>query len=413
MKPQEQLFLEALKASLTNTTVTWTTPLSSEEWQSIFDLAESHKVLPLIFHAVYSCPATASLDAGLFATMKRRTLTLTLNQVQRTAEFLKLYEKLMYAGITPIIIKGLVCRELYPKPDFRISADEDILVQEEDFKKAIEVLKSCGMKLKSEPTEGINEVALVSEKGSSYIELHRQLFVERSEAYGELNDYFADCFESKVPLNVQGTIVYTMEPGMHLLYLFCHAFKHFLHGGFGLRQVCDIVMLANAYGKEIDWQKLQQQCKELHMEKFVAALFKIGKNYLTFAEEKAGYPVEWQSIEIDETNLLEDLLRSGIFGGSTLSRKHSAHMTLNAVAESKKGKKSGNTLLKAVFPSAKDLEGRYPYLKGKPFLLPVAWTSRVITYGKQTKTVRNNSATEAVKIGKNRIELLKQYGMIK
>ena len=117
MKPQEQLFLEALKASLTNTTVTWITPLSSEEWQSIFELAESHKVLPLIFHAVYSSPAASSLDASLFAAMKHRTLTLTLNQVQRTAEFLKLYEKLSEEGITPLIIKGLICRELYPKPD--------------------------------------------------------------------------------------------------------------------------------------------------------------------------------------------------------------------------------------------------------------------------------------------------------
>lgn len=412
MKPQEKLFLEALKASLTNTTVTWTTPLSFEEWQSIFNLAESHKVLPLIFHAVYSCPAAVSLDAGLFAAMKRRTLTLTLNQVQRTAEFLKLYEKLAEEGITPLIIKGLICRELYPKPDLRISSDEDILVPDEDFAKTIEVLKSCGMKLKGELAEGAGEVALVSEKGSSYIELHRQLFTEDSKAYGELNAYFANCFDSKVSLNVQGTTVYTMEPGMHLFYLFCHAFKHFLHGGFGLRQVCDIIMFSNAYGKEIDWQKLLQQCKELRMEKFVAALFKIGKKYLVFDGKKADFPLEWQSMEIDEADLLEDLLGSGIYGSSTLSRKHSSHMTLDAVAESKQGKKSGNALLKAVFPSAKDLEGRYPYLKEKPFLLPIAWTSRMVTYGKQTQSMDNNSVAEAIRMGKDRVELLKKYGII-
>lgn len=412
MKPQKQLFLEALKASLTNTTVTWTTPLSNEEWQSIFELAESHKVLPLIFHAVYSCPAAASLDARMLLFLKHRTLTLTLNQVQRTAEFLKLYEKLAEEGITPLIIKGLICRELYPKPDLRISADEDILVQAEDFEKAIKILESCGMKLKEPMIEGNGEAALISEKGSTYIELHRQLFANGSKAYGELNAYFADCFESKVSLDVQGTTVYTMEPGLHLFYLFCHAFKHFLHGGFGIRQVCDIIMFANIYGKEIDWQKLLQQCKELRMEKFAAALFKIGKNYLVFDEEKAGFPVQWQTIAIDETDLLEDLLESGIYGSSTLSRKHSSHMTLDAVIESKQGKKSGNAVLKAVFLSAKDLEGRYPYLKEKPYLLPIAWTSRIIDYAKQTKSVKDSSAIEALKLGKDRIELLKKYGMI-
>ena len=94
MNQHKTLFLEALKASLTNTTVTWTTPLTNEEWQSLFALAESHKVLTLIFHAVYSCPAAAQMDQQLFASTKRRTLTLTLNQVQKTAEFLSLYEKL-------------------------------------------------------------------------------------------------------------------------------------------------------------------------------------------------------------------------------------------------------------------------------------------------------------------------------
>lgn len=412
MKPQKQLFLEALKASLANTTVTWTMPLSPEEWQFIFDLAESHKVLPLIFHAVYSCPAAASLDARMLLFLKRRTLSLTLNQVQRTAEFLKLYEKLAEAGITPLIIKGLICRELYPKPDLRISADEDILVQGEDFEKAIKILESNGMKLKEPLIEGTSEAGLISEKVFSYIELHHQLFAKDSKAYGELNAYFADCFESRASLEVQGTTVYTMKPEMHLFYLFCHAFKHFLHGGFGIRQVCDIIMFAGTYGKEIDWQKLLQQCKELRIEKFAAALFKIGKNYLVFDEEKAGFPLEWQSIEIEETELLEDLLESGIYGSSTLSRKHSSHMTLDAVAESKQGKKSGNAMLKAVFLSAKDLEGRYPYLKEKPYLLPIAWTSRMITYGKQTKSEKDNSIAEALKLGKDRIELLKKYGMI-
>lgn len=412
MKQEKQLFLEAIKASLTNTTVTWTTPLSAEEWQSIFELAESHKVLPLIFHTVYSCPAAASLDAGMLLFLKRRTLTLTLNQVQRTAEFLKLYEKLAEEGITPLIMKGLICRELYPKPDLRISSDEDILVQGDDFEKAIKILESCGMKLREPLIEGNGEAALISEKGSSYIELHRQLFAKDSKAYGELNAYFADCFDSKVSLEVQGTTIYTMEPGLHLFYLFCHAFKHFLHGGFGIRQVCDIIMFAGTYGKEIDWQKLLQPCKELRMEKFAAALFKIGKNYLGFDEEKADFPLEWQSIEIDETDLLEDLLESGIYGSSTLSRKHSSHMTLDAVSESKLGKKSGNAVLKAVFLSAKDLEGRYPYLKERPYLLPIAWTSRMIIYGKQTKSIKDNSAIEALKLGKDRIELLKKYGMI-
>ncbi len=48
------------------------------------------------------------------------------------------------------------------------------------------------------------------------------------------------------------------------------------------------------------------------------------------------------------------------------------NMTLDAVAADKNGKKAGNTVLKSLFPSAKKLEGRYPYLKKYPFLLPIS-----------------------------------------
>ena len=311
-------------------------------------------------------------------------------------------------------MKGLICRELYPNPDLRISSDEDLLTTDAQFAKAIEVLKSCDMKpLKAETIdETADEIGFVAAKGLSYIELHRQLFSEKSEAYGNLNEYLKNCFEEKVSVNVQGTSIYTLEPGTHLFYLICHALKHFLHSGFGLRQVCDIVMFANAYGDRIDWQKLIIQCQEIRADKFAAALFKIGKNHLIFDEEKACYPDVWKLIEVEETALLEELLGSGIYGDSSMSRKHSSSMTLDAVAAWKKGRTKGNVVLNSAFPSAKALQGRYPYLKEKPYLLPVAWMNRMITYYKETKSMKHNTAAESVMIGKQRITLLKKYEII-
>ena len=69
-------------------------------------------------------------------------------------------------------------------------------------------------------------------------------------------------------------------------------------------------------------------------------------------------------------------------------------------------------MLNSAFPSAKALQGRYPCLKDKPYLLPMAWIDRMITYHKETKVMKNNTAAEAVMIGKQRIALLKMYGII-
>lgn len=414
MNQHETLFLEALKASLTNTTINWTEPISSETWQSLFALSEAQKVLPLVFNAVSACPAAASMPPEMFASLKARTKSLLLGQIQKTAEFLQFYSQFSAAGIRPLVVKGAVCRELYPIPELRISADEDLLVSSEEFAKAVNVLQKCGYSTskKNIDVDNDDEIGFTKVNGASYIELHKYLFANDSDAYGSFNQYFSSCFENAVSLEVQGTRIDTLEPSMHLFYLICHAFKHFLHSGFGLRQVCDICMFACAYGKEIDWQSLLTWCREIRADKFAAALFIIGKNYLTFDFEMARYPKQWQEIEIDEQDMLLELLQSGIYGGSTMSRRHSAKMTLEAASAEKSGKSPKTAILRMAFPPAKDLESRYPYLSEKSYLLPIAWFDRLRTYHKETKNLQDNTVTDAVRIGKQRIELLKKYGMI-
>jgi hypothetical protein len=87
-------------------------------------------------------------------------------------------------------------------------------------------------------------------------------------------------------------------------------------------------------------------------------------------------------------------------------------MTLNAVSADKKGKKSKGNLLKTVFPPAKSLEIRYPYLRRAPILLPVAWVSRILGYAKETISEPDSAAAEVIRTGSQRIELLRHYDII-
>ena len=185
------------------------------------------------------------------------------------------------------------------------------------------------------------EVPFYKVGGLLHIELHKELFSSESEAYGDLNRLFDGVFERKIQDTIHGVPVYTMCHTDHLLYLILHAFKHFLHSGFGIRQVCDIVIYAEAFGKEIDWDDLMEKCKGIHADVFAASLFDIGKKELTFDPVKACYPESWSSVEVDGSDLLEDLLEGGVFGDSSMSRKHSSNITLQAVSEDKKGKKAG------------------------------------------------------------------------
>ena len=78
----------------------------------------------------------------------------------------------------------------------------------------------------------------------------------------------------------------------------------------------------------------------------------------------------------------------------------------------KKGGRAGNKILKSVFPSAKYMKSQFPYLRKAPFLLPVAWLNRILKYRKEISAGYNNSASDSIKIGNERVELMREYGII-
>lgn len=410
-----KMFLQALKASLLKKKVKWDYQITQEEWLRLFHQAEIHHILPMIYDTVYSCPSAKKMDASFFIPFKKKTIQYVMAQTIKTSEFLQLYQYLRKSGISPVMVKGIICRELYPNPDYRVSGDEDMLIRPEDFDFCHDKLLEYGMTV-ADPGMDVQEAYEVpyGKPGSPiYIELHKYLFPPDSEAYGEFNQFFEDIHERTIEITVQGVPVSAMEHTFHFFYLVCHAFKHFLHSGFGIRQVCDIVLYANEYGSQIDWKKVLEECKAIHAELFTAALLRIGEKYLVFDAEKACCPAEWSNMEVDEMMLLNDLLDAGVYGGSNMNRKHSSNITLNAVTAQKSGKHGSASVLKTVFPTVKSMSGRYPYLKKHPWMLPAAWADRILKYKKETSRVAGHDAASPVQIGNDRIELMRQYGIIK
>lgn len=407
-------FLAVLKAALMDEQADLDTGTSPEEWQRLLHMASIHNVLPLFYEAVYASPALQQAELPSLPMLKRQVRQQVMLQTVRTSDFFALNRALQAAGVKPLIVKGLICRTLYPKPDCRKSSDEDILIPAAQFDACHRAMLEFGMHTAVEPHEMSTAYEVPYRKAESplYIELHKHLFPPESDAYGDLNRFFAGVFSRAIPEEIQGNTVYTMAHTDHLFYLICHAFKHFLHSGFGIRQVCDIVLYANEYGSRIDWVQILNSCREIRADKFAAAIFRIGQAYLVFDPEKAAYPSVWRNIRVNELPMLEDLLASGIYGGADGNRRHSSNITLDAVAAQKQGRKAKNAVLTSAFPPASRLEGRYPYLKKHPWLLPAAWCSRLWTYSKETRNSKNNNAADAVKIGNARIELMKEYGIV-
>ncbi len=410
MDKVKELFLSSLKASIRNEKLKEDTGFSDGQWQDFFELARIHHVLPMVFDSVRELPELQNRD--FVQALKLNIRRSVFMHIQKTGEFFRIYNDLRSKGITPLVVKGTVCRSLYPNPDYRISSDEDLLIPSEQIPHCHRAMLDAGLgtTVADEKIHDTYEIPYRKTDSSLYIELHQSLFPPESDAYGDFNSFFEGVFERTASIKVQDTEILTLSPTDHLFYLLCHAFKHFLHSGFGLRQVCDIILFAERYSSEINWELIIGNVRRIKATYFAAAIFAIGRKY--FGMDENILPEELCSVEVDESAMLMDLLSAGVFGSSSMSRKHSSNITLDAVAAEKQGKTAKNSLLLSLFPAAEKLESRYPYLKDRHYLVPIAWAQRIVTYGKEVHRQKDNSASEALKIGSERVELLRKYKII-
>ncbi len=398
----EALFLEALRCAIHGERVSWE-ELPTERRRELLRLARAQSVTPLFAEAVCACPAFAGTDE--LRSLRENARQITVRQAARTAEFLLLLRELNGRGLRPQVMKGAVCRSLYPEPEQRPSIDEDLLILPGEYPVWHEALLACGLRLMKpeKPTEDADEVPYVDPARELYLELHMRLFSRDSEAYSDCNACLEGAQSRREKLCLYGETLDTLQATDHLLFLLCHAYKHLLHGGVGVRQICDLCLFAQRWGGEIDWARVRRSCGELRIETLAAAFFQIGERRLGISA-----PAAFAEIETDEEPLLRDCLRGGLYGANDLDRLHSANLTLDAVGAEKKGKRRRGAL-HALFLPASSLRDRYPFLRKRPWLLPAAWTMRLVGY-LRSKTAVDPGRT--LQIGQERIELLRQYRVL-
>lgn len=409
MKKTNLEFLSLLKSSLKNEKYDGE-KIDFEDLVYIYKMSEIHHVVPMVYNVAYNEDFFKECDANFQAMFKSSAFRYIFSQIQRTNHFLEVYKKLSEKNIKILVFKGIIFRNMYNNPDDRISSDEDILIKKEDYEKVKEFFLSEGFEF----IDKGEECAYFSKSTGLCIEVSASLFSHESKAYGHLNKLFEDVFEKSIKINIDKIDILTLSHEQHLIYIVFHNMKHFLTGGFGIRQVADFSKYIETYGEYINWEKFWSDLKDLNYDTFALNLIEISLKYLGFNDDKITYPDNITSFDelknsqkyyINSESLINDILDAGVFGASTMDRKHTALMTLDAVEDKKKSNR-----LKAVFPNVNYLKDNYTYLQKYPILLPVAWGQRILSYLKKNKT---SSYINTMELGKQRIELLKEYKIIK
>ena len=265
----------------------------------------------------------------------------TVQHIKHTAAFAEITQAFTEAKLRFLPIKGFLFKKMWKHPELRTMADMDIVVSAEDHPRAGEILLSLGYAL-----DHGGEVHDSYIKGQFVnVELHRMLY-----------DGATESFEDWTPRE-DNPYWYEMTLDDSLLFNLRHAFKHYEHGGCGLRSIFDFHLFFKNYGRRDDNDALVDRMKDAGLYEFYQTVCLLVDTWFLDARVD----------EAEEAALY--IASGGVYG--TLD---------NGVSYSikKRGSKTKHFLWR-LFPPFKIMAGRYKWVKKCPILLPIAYVVRLIT----------------------------------
>lgn len=373
------------------------------DWAELARLAQIHTLTAIFYVGAQQYPVFAACPAGLRAKLQAEIITVVGRQAQRTQLFLQLYRALLDAGLRPLVLKGIVCRQLYGElADYRPSCDEDLYIPPADLPRCRAVLEQNGWQLTSheasmEVADHLQEIAFDDPGHLLHIELHPSLFGQEQPGRKQASAYFCGIEQRAVRIEVDGVPLYTLGYTDHYIYLFFHLAKHLAGGGVGIRQIIDMMQFEKACGAQINWPQVAKAVRQLSAPGLYGDVTELGRR-LGFAPKALFDPVQ-------PDRLLADSLEGGVYGHDREGHGRGSIVTLAAQYSTRLGR-----LRRLLFPSVQQLLAGRPWLEKRPWLLPVAWVQRA---GRLVVNGRYSRVTgKSLRAAYRRLDFLRGYGLV-
>lgn len=376
-------------------------------WGELLEEAREHSVTSLIYSSINKSNIINSLEKDRLNLLKEQIFYSNINQVKHIKQTVVILKELRMRNIDAIVLKGLVVRSLYPNPDLRTMSDADIIVHREDLSKLTEVLLSMNyVKTKHEDEHGAH---IVFNKLNSCIEVHWTLLNEDFFKGDKL--FEQNLWNNTMKIEIGDTEALSLSWEDLAVHLCIHMASHFSHKGFGVRQLCDLVLVVEKKYDEINWVSFNEKIRACKIEKFTAAIFNVCRKLFNM-----NIPQELSSIyKVDEKTLnllIDDIFESGVFGNKNINNMFGRELAFD------KGMENGSNrirvmgrFIRLLFPPISEMNNKYNYAKRYKILAPVAWIHHLFegifnkNYNMKNKIVMLFST---VAISNSRSKLLKK-----
>lgn len=340
------------------------------EWDEVIDLADKHKVEGIIYLALRKSKLISNIGEEKISLLKQKAAITGITQSRHISGLSTVLNKINERNISVIVLKGLVVREFYPQPDQRSMNDADILVHEGDVEKVKQLLIDMGY-VYLEDHKASHHIALVHHK-YPFIELHWNLF-KRDGFSNELEHYERLIWRRAIKVNVGEAEVLSLSYEDLALHLCMHMAAHLAATGFGVRQLCDLVLLVEHKGDEIDWNSFIMKARMYGFEKFGKIIFLLC-NKLFNMEAPKEINIKVVNNKKYVSALLDEIFEAGVHGKKEMANQFATQVAFNFEEKDSNATLGAiNRYFRFIFPKIDDMSDKYSYAKKVKILAPIAW----------------------------------------
>ena len=385
----EYTFLKYLSTSLQKSRNYETMPrLTEGEQVQVLALADRHEVLPLLGGVLET--ETLPEKIGIEVEAKSaRTVHAGIRLQILNGRLTRILEE---EGIKAITLKGCTVSQFYPIPEFRKSSDIDLFVDsEENARKAVQILSDNGFKV-SEGWHANHHISMRNGKNEE-VEIH----ISWADPFKDkqlnrcLERMTNESFQHTQLLDIQGVKVYAYERAWQAFYLLIHMLQHFVGSGFGIRNLCDWVVLWNSVDDEKSREDFWEMVCDSGTIEFARAVTTVCVQHLGLDPKKSPIPDGIYSQHNVADALLRDILDAGEFGYSEAGRMVGM---------------DGNSLMSYVREFHHQMHTNFPKAGKAIPLWPALWTATLIRFLNNNRKLDRGSVSQIMKKAGERGQLV-------
>jgi hypothetical protein len=300
------------------------------DWSYVTELAEQHRVMPLLCKSLNEvCPTLVPDD--VLNNLREYTKANARYNLYRTRELIILLTLFEASGIPALPFKGPVLSVMvYNNLGLRDYGDLDILVRQQDVLRAHRLLTERGYKLVTPSVQSHKEPHLSrrnkdlifdSIDGAVRVELHWRLTGSHFDFPLDLDSLW----ESLEAVTLAGSTMRTLAPEDLLLYLCMHGSRH---GWERLLWICDVAELLRTH-YTMDWESITKKACELGSRRTLGLGLAITRDLLGLELPEQ----VWHRVQIEpSTEALAIRLRESLFqnteGEKDISYWHDIHLSM-------------------------------------------------------------------------------------